>query len=362
MPSCQFHQEPYDEGTLLKLRIFEAYAQAWIPVFLARPEPKFPEVHLFDYFSGPGSDPTGCPGSPLRLLRQLRDYADARLAGWERVKIQVHLSDADARKAETLAKVIDSESWRIPGVDIDVNAIPFQQALERHRSTLLNPKAAKLLIIDQFGVDAVKDDVFAQLTKFPCTDFIFFLSSSTLHRFRDHPAIKIKIEKPETSYDVHRVAFEWFRNLAPRRLFLGRFSIRKRSNIYGLIFGSQHPLGIHKFLEVAWSNDTIAGEANFDIERENVSRDELLLPFEELRPKKIQEFEVELEAALRAHKIGDEASLLYFYIEFGMCSSHAKGVLGRLKAEGVIQCDFRSPSIRNYRNPRPIRFASSPNP
>ena len=68
---------------------------------------------------------------------------------------------------------------------------------------------------------------------FPATDFIFFLSSSTLHRFRDHPAIKQKIEKPEDSYDIHREAVAYYRRLIPstNHLFLGSFSIRKRSNI-----------------------------------------------------------------------------------------------------------------------------------
>src|SRR6185312_10822826 len=121
---------------------------------------------------------------------------------------------------------------------------------------------------------------------FPRTDFIFFLSSSTLHRFRDHPAIKQKIAKLENSYDVHRETFEYYRKLVPigDQVFLGRFSIRKRSNIYGLIFGSRHPLGIHKFLQVAWANDEIAGEANFDIERENIRPGEGILALDVMRP------------------------------------------------------------------------------
>src|SRR6185503_1500182 len=110
-------------------------------------------------------------------------------------------------------------------------------------------------IIDQYGVDAVSDEVFRKLISFPTTDFIFFLSSSTLHRFRAHPSIKQKIEKPEDPYDVHRATVDYYRKLIPAQdqFFLGSFSIRKRSNIYGLIFGSRHPLGIHKFLQVAWS-------------------------------------------------------------------------------------------------------------
>jgi hypothetical protein len=139
-------------------------------------------------------------------------------------------------------------------------------------------------------------------------------------------------------------------------VFLGRFSIRKRSNIYGLIFGSQHPLGIHKFLEVAWGHDEIAGEANFDIERENVRPDELMLPIDEFRPKKIQVFEFDLEAALRAGDMRSEADIVRFCITAGMTCQHATPVLQKLKREGTIACEFQTPNVRNYYQPRLLRL------
>ena len=278
------------------------------------------------------------------------------MAGWSKVKIIVHFSDSSDGKIGELRKLLNTPEWRIPGVHIDLDAITFQAALEKHRNVLRNKRAAKLLIIDQFGVDAVKDDVFKQLITFPRTDFIFFLSSSTLLRFHEHPAIKIKIDRPEDSYDVHRAAFGWFQKLTPPHAFLGRFSIKKGSNIYGLIFGSQHPLGAHKFLQVAWENDEIRGEANFDIDRENISPGDMMLPFEELRPKKIQAFESDLEAELRKGIMNSEAALIHFCIAAGMTCRHANPVLQKLKDEGVLRCDFRTPDVRRMRELRPISF------
>jgi len=352
-----FHDKPYDAGTVAKLRIFELYTQEWIPVFLSQPQPKFSEMHIFDFFSGPGKDSEGVHGSPLRILEQLRRYYDKGMAGWSKVKIVVHLFDEDREKIEQLASILERQEWKIPGVQIDCKPLAFRDALRTHQSLLSNPRIAKLLIIDQCGVDEVPDEVFSQLINFPTTDFIFFLSSSTLHRFRDHPAIKQKIEKPEDSYDVHREAFEYYRKLVPRgdQVFLSRFSIKKRSNIYGLIFGSRHPLGIHKFLQVAWANDEIAGEANFDIERENIAPNEMLLPLEEMRPNKIREFEAELEKALRAGKMQSEADVVRFCIEAGMTCRHSTPVLKKLKAEGAIEVNFQVPDIRSFKLPRPIR-------
>jgi three-Cys-motif partner protein len=355
MGKASFHKEPYDAGTLTKLEIFESYVQAWVPVFTSRPEPPFPEIHIFDLFSGPGTDSLGAHGSPLRILSVLKKYQQSDLHGWNKVRIGVHFSDSHKGKINELAALVTQPEWQVPSITPVVQPHKFEDALTLHASILENPRAAKLLIIDQFGVNAVTDEVFKYLIKLPTTDFIFFVSSSTLHRFRDHPAIKVKIDLPDDSYDVHRCAFDHFKEIAGPDYFLGRFSIRKqRGNIYGLIFGSGHQLGIHKFLDVAWGNDSIAGEANFDIERENVASHELLLPIDEMRPKKIQAFEMDLEAALRTGALHNEADMIRFYIEAGMTHKHCTSTIKKLKDEAVIACDFRSPSIDRFSQPRAI--------
>jgi three-Cys-motif partner protein len=174
MSNSSFHEESYDAGTLTKLQIFELYTQAWIPVFVSPPEPSFPEIHIYDFFCGPGTDASGVPGSPLRIMRQLRQYQQKNMAGWSMVKIFGHLSDADARKISQLTETLKSSEWKIPGVQIEIQTIAFSDALDLNRNILTNPRAAKLLIIDQFGVDEVTDHVFKRLATFPKTDFISF--------------------------------------------------------------------------------------------------------------------------------------------------------------------------------------------
>jgi three-Cys-motif partner protein len=353
----EFHEKPYDAGTLAKLRIFELYAQEWIPVFLSRENPPFPGgVHIFDFFCGPGTDSLGEFGSPLRILRQLRSYQQKPLAGWSKVPIVVHFHDDNPRKIEKLGRILSGNEWKIPGVAIDRRSIAFQDALAEHDQILCDHKVAKLLIIDQFGVDEVTDDVFKKLASLPTTDFIFFLSSSTLHRFRNHPAIKQKIDTVEDSYDVHRVAVEYFRKLrgTSSELFLGSFSIKKGSNIYGLVFGSRHPLGIHKFLQVAWATDAIRGEANFDIDREDIRPGESFLPLADFRPSKIRSFEQDLESEVRAGKMKSELDVIRFCVEAGMTNKHAEPVLKKLKAQGIIDLDFRVPDPTRIKQPRPI--------
>ena len=311
MPTGDFHNRPFDEGTLTKLQVFELYAREWLPVFLSPERPLHKELHLFDFFAGPGADSAGVPGSPLRILRQLHEYRS--LSGWRSVSVHVHFFDESEAKIQRLKESIVANSLNLPNVTFDIRRLSFDQSFMECANVLASPNTAKLVFIDQCGVDEVTPDVFRSLVNSPTCDFLFFLSSSTLHRFRDHPAIKQKIVRPDDYYHVHRAALDYYRGLLPaeQRYFLAPFSIKKGSNIYGLIFGSAHPRGMDKFLQVAWQSDRISGEADFDIGRDNIRKDELVLALDEMRPSKIAGFEAELEHLLRNGHLTDELEVMH---------------------------------------------------
>src|SRR6267142_1953302 len=134
MGKSDFHDKPYDAGSLSKLGIFELYTQEWIPVFVSQPEPRFEEVHIFDFFCGPGTDSQGVHGSPLRILGQVRRYHDKGMAGWNKVRIVVHLFDEDENKIASLKSTLHYPDWKVPGVTIDCRPLTFQDALAEHQS------------------------------------------------------------------------------------------------------------------------------------------------------------------------------------------------------------------------------------
>ncbi|MEX2271474.1 MAG: three-Cys-motif partner protein TcmP [Vicinamibacterales bacterium] len=347
----RFYDQPFDEGTKTKLDIFELFAREWLPVFLSQSPPKWGELHLYDFFAGPGADATGQPGSPLRLLKRL---AEARgYAAWPHVRIHAHFFDADGRKIDALRARLADPGVVPAGVEVEVEPKPFDEAFAQAQPVLSRQNAAKLIFIDQFGVGQVGDDLFRELTRFPACDFLFFISSSTLHRFADHPAIKQKIRRPKDYYHVHRAVVDYYRGLLPdpARYFLAPFSIKKDANIYGIVFGSGHPRGIDKFLQVAWKQDVINGEADFDIHRDNV---QLGL----FRPTKVSAFEQELEVNLTSGEIKNEQDLLMLVFRHGVKPQHAEPVLKRLKAARVIECGFRVPQVKYYSAPRPIERPS----
>ena len=117
----------------------------------------------------------------------------------------------------------------------------------------------------------------------------------------------------------------------------------KGANIYGLIFGSAHPLGIDKFLEVAWSQDEFSGEANFPIDRENIRPDQLLLPMTEVQPSKITVFENELERLLRGARLLNEVDVMRVCFEHGVKRQHARPILSKLKKKASSTWTFKFP-------------------
>ena len=114
------------------------------------------------------------------------------------------------------------------------------------------------------------------------------------------------------------------------------FSIKKKTNIYGLIFGSNHPLGLEKFLKVCWGVNPNIGDANFDIDEDNIERyTNTLFP---VKPKKLTLFEEELEKEILNGKLKTEWDVYIFTLTNGFLGNiHAKTVVDKLKNEKKIE-------------------------
>jgi len=64
-------RKPFDEGTLIKLSVFEDYFKEWLPVFISKPNTLWKHIQVFDFFAGEGRDVNGIDGSPTRILKIL---------------------------------------------------------------------------------------------------------------------------------------------------------------------------------------------------------------------------------------------------------------------------------------------------
>ena len=358
MPAEEIEDKPFSEGTLTKLEIFQLYARAWLPVFTAKPDPFWKRLHLFDFFAGSGRDCDGVTGSTFRLLAEvsLRNNEIRQ----KHLQVTVTASDSDAGKVKSLSDYAEQNRLVPAGAKFDPQVGEFADMFARYLHVLRDGDTACLVLLDQYGFKEVDADVFAKLTACPTTDILFFVSTHYLHRFNDHPDVRryMALERAGDYYHAHRVVLDWYRSQIPagRDYYLAPFSFRKGSNVYCVIFGSGHPRGMEQFLSVAWQKDKLNGEADYDLNREDFNDIAPFLPMDMFeKPKKKQVFEASLEQAIRDGKLTAENDLYLYCIENGMLPGHAAPVLSKLKKEGVIACDFISPSRKSLKTPRPFK-------
>lgn len=147
---------------------------------------------------------------------------------------------------------------------------------ENFRRVLSNPKFAKFVLLDQYGFKQIDEDVFLNLVNSPTTDFIFFIASSFIRRFQTLPAVTKYFRENQIRFDeskpkeCHRVITEYYRSLVPsdRDYYVHAFTIQKGKNYYGLIFGTNHSLGMEKFVKVCWKHDSMSGDSNCNIDND----------------------------------------------------------------------------------------------
>jgi hypothetical protein len=130
---------------------------------------------------------------------------------------------------------------------------------------------------------------------------------------------------------MHRLIFQYYKSKIPNdsQIKLYPFTIKKGRNIYGLIFGSNHPLGVEKFLNIAWNANELNGEANFDID-EDWKSDQMLL-FGERKLSKIEKFQLELEEFILSKKAVSNKDVYDFTLENGHIIKNALPVIKELE-------------------------------
>jgi three-Cys-motif partner protein len=348
--------EPFDDGTLAKLAIYEGYLNEWLPVFLAKQIPIWQNVQVFDFCAGRGQDVNGVPGSPLITLNSLNKWTGNIVN--KGLKVRVVLNEPEQRYFTHLTKVVETVvKPKVYGTDVFSES--FETLFVKEYNGMKG--SANLIFIDQNGVKMLTKDVFAAIIGLKQTDFLFFISSSFFKRFGDSKEfqqyVKIDFSKitEKDYYHIHNEIFEYYKQLIPkhREYYLAPFSIKKGSNIYGLVYGTNHTLGIEKFLSVCWKMDEQRGTANFDIDRENISKEAPSLFPQFNVPTKIQLFEKDIENKLINKEIATNKSLYLYGLANGFLPKQVNKVLKELKAKKVIDYKFKPISGNVHRIPTP---------
>jgi three-Cys-motif partner protein len=353
VPARDLHIKPFDEGTKTKLQIYRSYVRAWLQVFLHAEAFRRKPLQFFDFFCGPGEDSTGEPGSPLVLINEL-------LAERDKIKehghdVRIFFNDQDRAKIDNLKELCGKKS--LPSQP-RFEALEFGEAFSKVQSEIgIGPS---LVFIDQSGVKHITQTVFSFLAKAGTTDFLFFTASSAKWRFGELLAPEIKLPKNVSYVDVHRVLADKYREWAPKGMFVGHFSIKKKANIYGLVFASRHWRGMQKFLEIAWKLDPACGEADYEMETDTVQGQ---FYFEQGKPgfkkRKIEVFQEKLSKLIGTRALTTDKDVFLHCLMNGFLPRIAKDLYMRLREDGLLKnakANFPRYSADVMKSPRRIEI------
>lgn len=344
MGARDIFEKPFDEGTLVKLKIFEDYFKEWLPVFISKPQPYWKEIQIFDLFAGEGKDCKGVYGSPMRILSILNEHEELIIRSG--VKIRVVFNEFSLEKYKCLVQNIELLIREAP-YKVEKYNDDFQNVLNNYYGSMNS--TANFLFADQNGIKQITEDVFRRLIALSHTDVLFFISSSYFKRFSELEEFKryLKITKQDFEgkdyYHSHRVVLNYYKSLIPgtHKYFLAPFSIKKPAGIYGLIFGTNHPYGLEKFLNVCLKHDKITGEANFDIDSERIDLARPSLYAELNVPTKRQVFENNLRNGILWGALKTNIDVYFFALNEGFRLHDANDVLKQLKSMRRIDFDFK---------------------
>ncbi|PIQ11366.1 MAG: hypothetical protein COW71_00930 [Ignavibacteriales bacterium CG18_big_fil_WC_8_21_14_2_50_31_20] len=332
----QFFTEPFDDGTKIKLEIFRRYLESWLPTFTKAKEVHWKNIFIYDLFAGVGKDSDGNYGSPLLIVEELKRHYNAIREN--DLNIHIVFNDLEKDNIQKLESEVNVIAPKRP-YSIKYYNKDFKELFnELFPKMLTHSQEPMLFFCDQFGIKHITEEVFNKILKLKRTDLLFFISSSFVKRFSElnefqkYLQIQKEVFNDARPFHSHRIVFQYYQNMVPedKEYYLAPFSIQKGKNIYGLIFGSNHTLGIEKFLNIGWKLNSNSGDANFNIDEEKIAVGELDL-FESFNvPKKCQLFEKELWDNILNRKIISKKQLYSFTFNFGCLPKHANSVINKL--------------------------------
>lgn len=323
--------DKYDEATQVKLELFGKYVREWFPVFMKLSS--IERIQIIDFFCGEGQDEEGNPGSPSKILKEINSYYTDHEDEFDKKQIEIIFNDKEPQCIEKLQINVSDMDIADPIKDrIKYQNKDFMIYFEEIYPALRDFGSAKLLFLDQFGVGKVTDAVFKKLFALPKTDFLFFCASSSIKRFFDQEEfqeVSSWMDREEIrsspSERIHQEVANQYKRLAPKDSYVVPFSMKKKTNIYGLIFCTKHIRAADKYLKILWNIDKISGEASFDI------NDDLSRQLDLWKVTKVKAFEKELQDKVLAESIKDNIAAYKFAIENGFLAAHAKKAIKDLE-------------------------------
>lgn len=234
------------------------------------------KIKIYDLFCGEGIYENDGEGSPLVIMRAVKELHSVNIAKLNRIpSIDCYFNDIDPRKVEKVEKAILAKSLYYSNFgNLEFDKLDYQNAVKKLQNNLTLSKNEKAFIfIDPYGYKHIKASDIKALLLNGNSEVLLFLPTQFMYRFDSNgtpEALKDFIEEIveykewNESQDVWRFIEQLknaFANYLGNRFFVDTFTIQKDpQTVFCLFFFSSHIKGFEKMLEAKWKIDNEEGK------------------------------------------------------------------------------------------------------
>lgn len=257
-----------------KVRLLSEYLKRYLNIICNDGYTK--RIKIYDLFCGEGLYNNGGEGSPIVILKQIKDLHTLNVAKVDSIPaIDCHFNDIDKTKIEKVQKIVqDRNLHKSEFGNIDFTTNDYQVELTNLCKSLTQPKDHKAFVfIDPYQYKHIKASQIKEIIKNKNAEVLLWLPTQFMYRFSNNgtPEVLYDFIEELTEYrEWKKTDSVWkfieqlkqgFQSFVGDNFFVDKFSIQKdTSTVFCLYFFTSHIKGFEKMLEAKWEIDTEQGK------------------------------------------------------------------------------------------------------
>jgi three-Cys-motif partner protein len=234
------------------------------------------KIKIYDLFCGEGIYENGGEGSPLVIMRAVKDLHFINVAKINEIpKVDCSFNDINKDKVEKVKQAINDKSLYYPEFgNLEFSSDDYKKVIERVLNELTQFQNQKAFVfIDPYGYKHIKASEIKALLLKENAEVLLFLPTQFMYRFDANgtpEALKDFIEElvdyknwseTDSVWSFIEQLKEAFGNYLGKDFFVDTFTIQKDpQTVFCLFFFSSHIKGFEKMLEAKWKIDTEQGK------------------------------------------------------------------------------------------------------
>lgn len=260
---------PYEHSEI-KVKLLKLYLEKYVNILTLAKGVK--EIEVFDLFCGEGIYDNHKEGSPVIILRLLKDIY-FRHKNISNVKFNCHFNDFNSNKIDKLSQYISDRKLHHPEIG---NLFFLNEDYQKLKQNIASQKRKlgqkAFIFIDPYGYKDISILDIEKLLTDRQTEVLLFLPTQFMYRFEKKSTPEVLYEflmevlteeelgKSTSGVDfIHKLRDGFGRKLNGKH-FVDSFIITRNKNEYfALFFFTSHLYGFEKFLEAKWDIDEEEG-------------------------------------------------------------------------------------------------------